>query len=370
MNQELNVDVPARGALSRFAGDLPPVSEFVTLGEGDTPVLELPHLAAELGLDRLSAKMETANPTGSYKDRVAAMSMSLARHRGYRGWIATSSGNAGMSMAAYGARAQLPGFLCLVSSAPPEKRLPLVPFGIGMTAVDGVGRGGSSAASARLMEQVRDAAHRYTLFLGITANAFNPDGMRGIDTIGYELAEQTPDATHVYVPTGGGGLLSSVGRGLARRGAPAAVIACQPSGCAPVARHLSGELAAPLIERCDSGISALQLPQPPDGDLAVDAVRTSGGWGTHVSDDAILTAQRRLAGVEGIFAEPAAAAGVAALVEDLDRGRIGPGGHPVLILTGAGWKDLGRFATTADDEPSIDDPDDLANTIDAWARQL
>lgn len=354
--------------LRRYAADLPPVSHFVTLGEGDTPLLHLGRMAAELGLRRLSAKVESANPTGSYKDRVAAMSISLAVDRGQHGWIATSSGNAGVSMAAYGRRAGLPGFLCMVSTAPPEKRLPLVPYGIELVAVDGVGDGSLGSTGETLMRRVRDAAQRHSLFLAITANAFNPDGMRGIDTIGYELAEQVPEATHVYVPSGGGGLLTSLARGLRHRAVPARVIACQPAGCAPLVRFLDGEINTPAIEQCESQISALQLPKPPDGPAAVAATAGSGGWGTSVTDDEILTAQRRLARSEGLFAEPAGAAGLAALIADVRSGRVGRDDHPVIVLTGAGWKDLGRFGAAADRIPVVS-VDDVSQRVDTWVAE-
>ena len=361
--------VTTGGGLPRFAAELPEVDDFVSLGEGDTPLLPLDRLASRLGLFGLSGKLESLNPTGSYKDRVAALSLALALKRGCRGWIATSSGNAGLSFAAYGARAGLPGFLCMVSTAPAEKRIPLMPYGIGIAAVDGVGRGGNSGTATELMEQVRAAAGRHNLFLGITANAFNPDGMRGIDTIGYEVSEQLPTATHVYLPTGGGGLLASVARGLARRGLAAKVIACQPAGCAPVVRCLEGEITEPVIERCDTGISALQLPNPPDGALAVEAVVASGGWGSAVTDEEILAAQRLLAAAEGVFVEPASAAGLAALMRDVERGRVGRDDHPVLILTGAGWKDLGRFAADADRLPTVD-LSEIAERMDKWAAAL
>jgi threonine synthase len=364
----VSVAVESRG-LEVFAADLPPVNEFVTLGEGGTPLLPLDTLACRLGLAGLSAKMETFNPTGSYKDRVAAMSLSLARQRGHRGWIATSSGNAGLAFAAYGARAALPGFLCLVASAPLEKRLPLIPYAIGIATVEGVGNASTGDAGAGLMERVRAAADRHGLFLGITANIFNPDGMRGIDTISYELAEQAPGLTHVYVPTGGGGLLVSIARGLRRRSLDARVVACQPAGCAPIARFLDGEIPAPVIARCKSDISALQLPNPPDGQLASDAAIDSGGWGTVADDEAILSAQRLLAAAEGIFVEPAAAAGLAALMRDVQRGRVGTGDHPVLILTGAGWKDLSRFAGDAAGLSGVT-LGEVAGRIDAWAAAL
>lgn len=351
--------------LSRFATDLPAVEEFVSLGEGDTPLLPLDLLAKRLKLRRLSAKLELQNPTGSYKDRVAAMSLSLARQRRKSGWIATSSGNAGLAMAAYGTRAGLPGFLCLVASAPMEKRLPLMPYSVKVIAIKGVGRNSTGKTDSGLVEQVCVASTRHNLYLGITAHAYNPDGMRGIDTIAYELAEQVPTATHVYIPTGGGGLLAAVARGLEHRAIAAKVIACQPSGCAPISLFLGGMIPDPEIEWCKSSISALQIPRPPDGKLAAEAVTRSNGWGIAVDDEAILAAQRLLAEVEGIFVEPAAAAGLAALVLDHECGRIGADDHPVMILTGAGWKDLSRLTAEAE-RVALVDLGEVTDRIDKW----
>lgn len=355
--------------LSSYAAELPAFDRMVTLGEGVTPVLELDTVAGRLGLHRLSAKMEICNPTGSYKDRIAAMSVSLAVQRGDRGWVATSSGNAGLAMAAYGARARLPGFLCLVGSAPLWKRLPLVPYGVDIVAIDGVGQHSTATSDEELFEQVRAAAVRRDLYVGITAHAFNPDGMRGVDTIGYELADELPAATHFYVPVGGGGLLTAIGRGLARRAMPAALVACQPTGCAPVVGYLDGSLAVPEITRCESKISALQLARPPDGALAAEAVRVSDGWGTAVTDEEIYAAQRMLAAMEGISVEPASAAGLAALIADVQDARLSRKDHPVLILTGAGWKDLQRFAAHAERIPHIG-PTDVGARIDTWADSL
>ncbi|NUR99677.1 MAG: pyridoxal-phosphate dependent enzyme [Kribbellaceae bacterium] len=351
--------------LDRFASDLPPVSATVCLGEGATPVIELPALAHRLGVRSVWAKVETANPTGSYKDRVAAMSLSLALSRGYRGWIATSSGNAGMAMAAYGARAGLPGFICLAGSVPPEKSLPLMAYGSNAVTVVRVKGAGRPEVDVHMFEQVRDAAQRHHLYLGVTLHAFNPDGMRGIDTIAYELAEQVPAATHVYVPVGGGGLLAAVARGLVQRGLRPRMVACQASGCAPVVQYLDGAAPAVAVERSTTSISAVQLPRPPDGDLAAEAVARSQGWGTAIDDEAILAAQRWLASVEGVFVEPAAAATVAALLADADHGRLAPDARPVVMLTGGGWKDLGRFAADASRVRMID-VEAVARQVDGW----
>ena len=360
--------VPDRG-LSRFAADLPTVEEFVSLGEGGTPLLALDALAEKLNLRGLWAKMETYNPTGSYKDRVAAMSLSLARDRQKAGWIATSSGNAGLAMAAYGARAGIPGFLCMVASAPLEKRLPLMPYGIGLIGVEGIGAGSTKAAITSVLEQVDAAVARYDLYLAITLHSCNPDGMRGIDTIAFEIAEQMPSVTHAYVPTGGGGLLAAIERGFRNRGRDVAMIACQPEGCAPIVQFLNGVTGEPEVAQCESGISALQIPNPPDGQLAAEAVARSHGWGTAASDVAILAAQRLLAATEGIFVEPAAAAGLAALLADVEGGLIEPADEPVLILTGAGWKDLSRFDADAS-KLSIVGFNEVSRSVDEWAVAL
>lgn len=355
--------------LSRFKKDLPYADEYVCLGEGDTPCIELDTLARKLGLGRILAKMECQNPTGSYKDRAAAMSMTLAREGGYKGWIATSSGNAGLAMCAYGTRAGIPGFLCLVSSAPPDKRLPLLPYPVNVVSIEGVGRASTRAREAKLFTAVEEAAVKHGLYLAITAHAFNADGMRGIDTIAYELAEQAPDVTHVYVPTGGGGLLTAIWRGLCHRDMKAKLIACQPTGCAPIAHWLAGNVATPAIEACNSEISALQLPNPPDGLLAGRAVRQSQGWATAVPDEEILATQQLLASTEGIFVEPASAASLAALIADRSEGRIGRTDIPVVLLTGAGWKDLSRFSRSAERPIESISVSEISLQVSEWNRK-
>ena len=110
------------------------------LGEGDTPLVPLDRLARRWGLGGLWAKREHLNPTGSYKDRIAAASMRHAIDRGMRGWIATSSGNSGAAMAAYGRRAGLTGVLCVQSGAPAKKLASIRPYGVPMLEVPGMGR--------------------------------------------------------------------------------------------------------------------------------------------------------------------------------------------------------------------------------------
>lgn len=356
----------ATASLERYRAWLPHVDgSLLTLGEGDTPVIRLERLGNRIGLPHLRAKLEGTNPTGSYKDRVAAMSLSLALAEGKRGWVATSSGNAGAALAAYGARAGLPGFLCVVDSIPREKLLPAQALGAAVIRVPGVGTGGSAAAEQHMFAAVKDAADRFNLFLGITAHRFNPAGMRGADTIGHELAELNEPPDHVYVPTGGGGLATAVARGLCDRAATTRTIVAQPTGCAPIVDYLEGERPEPLVDVCATLVSGLQLPSPPDGELAANGVRRTGGWGTKIADEAILHAQRSLAELEGVFVEPAAAAGLAAAIADRQTGRLSRHDRVVLLLTSTGMKDLSGIEARMH-TPASHSASQISHAIHSW----
>jgi threonine synthase len=350
--------------IGAYALDLPEVRDFVTLGEGGTPVVGLERLGQVAGLSRLTAKLEGLNPTGSYKDRVAAMSMSLASSAGLRGWIATSSGNAGAALAAYGNRAGLPGFLCVVPSIPREKLLSVLAYGVTVIKVAGVGDRARATGERALFDVVRETAQVHDLFLGVTAHQFNPGGMRGVDTIAYELADGGYDPDVVYVPTGGGGLVSAVARGIRQRGLSARVVAAQPSGCAPIAEFLEGSRSVPVVAGCTSRISGLQLPSPPDGELAARNVAQTSGWGTAVSDTAILEAHRQLAELEGLYVEPASATALAAAIEDFRTGRLPADAAVTLILTATGLKDLS--VPGIDGDVPVCRPDDVRQRVDRW----
>jgi len=328
----------------------------LTMGEGRTAMVALPRLAEGWGLGALWAKAEYQNPTGSYKDRIAAASLSIALRDGRRGWIATSSGNGGAAMSAYGARAGLPGVLLVLAGAPAEKLASIAPYGVLQLSMELMG--------PEVMARLGRVAQDQGLLLTITAHAHNPEGMRGADGIGEEIA-QHGRATHVYVPTGGGGLLVATARGLRTGGHAARVVVAQPAGCAPVARAVEGEIRQPRIDRWSTSISGLQLPVPPDGAAAVDAVTSSGGWGAPVADEDAWAAQDLLASREGIFVEPAAAVALAAVRQDAELGRLGRTDEPCVVLTGHGLKDLGRFTAPAR-RPTPTAPEEIGDRVAAW----
>ena len=313
----------------------------LSMGEGNTPLVLLPTLARKWGMNKIWAKAEYLNPTGSYKDRIARTTMIEALSQGRRGWLGTSSGNGGAAMSAYGARAGLPGILCILADAPAEKVASIRPYGALMIAMKDLG--------SDEMLALKKIAEDENLLLTITAYAFNPEGMKGAEAIGEEIATYKT-VSHVYLPTGGGGLLVATAIGLARGSSDAKVICVQPDECSPISQTVMGLIESPVIAACTTKISGLQLANPPDGLLAIEKITASDGWGVRVTDQAAWEMQDLLAREEGIFVEPASALALAGLQQDIESGKVTSHDEPVVVLTGSGLKDMTRFKTTS---PSI-----------------
>jgi threonine synthase len=360
-----SADIPIRPGLPgiwRYAAHLPihTPDRAVSLGEGGTPLLRSAHLGAELGATELYFKIEASNPTGSYKDRIAAVGISRLCELGKRAWAATSSGNAGAAIAAYGVRAGLDGYLFTLEKAARAKIAQILAYGPRVFAVERLGYDPDvEQATWRNIRAICDANGWGML---VTAHKFSPHAMEGVKTIAYEICEQlaggiptqgqAPDL--VYVPVGGGGLLSAVWKGFVEWQAAGRIdrlpqiVAAQPIGCDGIAQAWREGRAVRPIDGCSSTISGLQLTAPPDGDMVLRALRDSGGWATSVADDATYAAQADLAAREGIFAEPAAAIALAALRADLAGGRLRGDERVVCLLTGVGFKDAGALQRMAE----------------------
>ena len=364
---------PARRGMWRYAPALPVArpDEALTLGEGGTPLVRSRAIAARLGLPNLYFKVEGANPTGSYKDRIAAVGLSRVLELGVTSWAATSSGNAGAALAAYGARAGMQGTLFTLESAPRAKLSQILAYGPRAVTIQGLGHDPEVAKNT--FRVVGELARARGWALQITAHAFNPIGMEGVRTISFEVVEELgrlPDC--VYVPTGGGGLLSAIHNGFeewrARMlpvGASAVRMVCvQAEGCEPInLAWREGHEMRPILVNATK-ISGIQLTAPPDGDLALAAVRGSNGWGTSVNDAETYAAQRMLAREEGLFCEPASATSLAAVLRDVAAGRLGRDDTVVCILTGIGFKDANAVQAMSEGvEIPVIALEDLANAL-------
>lgn len=337
-----------RPGIWRYASRLPlqDPANAVSLGEGGTPLLPAGRLGRALDLPGLHFKLEGANPTGSYKDRIAAVGISRLRETGKAAWAATSSGNAGAAIAAYGARAGVPGHLFTLERAAPAKLAQILAYGPTVRAVARLGY--DPAVEQTTWRNLRAICDSNNWLMLVTARTLSPHAMEGAKTISYEVCEQLggrpPDV--VYIPVGGGGLLSASWKGFSEWRAAGLIdrlphmVAVQARGCDPIVQAWAAGRPVAPIAGCESAISGIQLTAPPDGDLALRALRESGGWAVTVPDEATYSAQAELAAAEGIFAEPAAATTLAAVRADLASGRLRGDETVACWLTGVGFKDM------------------------------
>lgn len=332
--------------------------EPVTLGEGGTPLVPLPRLAAHLGLRHLLAKDEGQNPTGTFKAR--GLGMAVTRHRtlGARGFLIPSAGNAGGAAALYAARAGLPCAVVVPRQTPPAAVAEALLAGARVFTV-----AGSIATAGRVVARVAPALGWCDL-----STLKEPYRLEGKKTMGLELAEQlgwaAPDVL-VY-PTGGGTGLIGIPkafeelRGLGWLTGPGpGLVAVQAEGCAPVVKawREGAETTAPWPDPVTSA-PGLRVPAPFAGRQILRVIRESGGAALAVSEAAIVDAQRRLARLEGLWTAPEAAATVAALIQLKEQGRVTAGARIVLLLTGSGLKN---------DPPPLPPPTDLDGDEEAMA---
>jgi len=281
----------------------------VTLGEGDTPLLAAPRLGARLGCE-LWLKWEGANPTGSFKDRGMSLATTRAVERGVTRLVCASTGNTAASCAAYAARAGIESLIVVPAGAIAASKLVQVrAVGGGIVEVEG----SFSDAFARAEELASEPGSTFVNSGG------SDDRIEGQMTVAVEIAEQLgglPDV--VALPYGGGGNTRAVARGFE-----------ELVRASPTLHPVEAE------RRHDTVASAIRIAEPVHARWVHEAIERSGGGVITVTDEEILDAWRDLRTLEGVFSEPASAAGIAGLA----RRTSSPGERIVCIITGHGLKD-------------------------------
>ncbi|HET7769883.1 MAG TPA: pyridoxal-phosphate dependent enzyme [Chloroflexota bacterium] len=340
----------------RHAQRLPAVApeHRISLGEGGTPLVPLPRWGAALGLARAFAKLEYANPTGSFKDRGMSVLVSLAKQMGAQHLTEDSSGNAGAAAAAYAARA---GMTCTVyapESAPAAKLRQIRAYGAELVLVPG--------ARSAVTQAARDAGTAPGSYY--VAHTENADFLHGNQAFAWELTEAwqgggfgaAPSevrAWHVVTPAGGGALLQGAWLGFTADrkaygslGLPLPQVhGAQAAAVAPLARAFELGLDEPApIEPRPTVCGGIQLERPAHGREILRAIRESGGSAVASEDDAVLREHDRLAQLEGIYCEPTSAAALAGLAQLAAGGRIAADEIVVVAITGSGLKDPGPQA--------------------------
>lgn len=314
---------------------------MITLGEGDTPLLRIPHIGKELGLEQLYVKDESLNPTGSFKARGLAAAVSKAKELGIRKVIIPTAGNAGGAMAAYAARGGLEAYIFMPKDTPvaniEESRI----AGATVILIDGL----ISEAAGMAGEKARAEGW-------FDVSTFKePYRCEGKKIMGYELAEffdwTLPDV--IIYPTGGGTGLVGMWKAFAEMEAMGwlnntkrpRMVAVQADGCAPVIRAFQqGKSFCDFWIGAQTIASGLRVPKSFADQIILQYLRESNGNAVAVSDDAILNAQRELARQEGIFAAPEGAATLAALIDLVNQGWIDAVDRVILFNTGTGLKYL------------------------------
>jgi len=303
----------------------------ITLGEGGTPLVHARRLGAELGLERLHLKFEGTNPTGSFKDRGMVLAVNRAVAGGAKAVVCASTGNTSASAAAYAAAAGLPCHVILPAGKVARGKLAqALVAGARLVMVDG-NFDAALTAVRRLGEEG----------VAVVVNSINPDRLTGQETGAFEVVDALggpPNA--LALPVGNAGNITAYWRGFRRYAdagrTPGAklprMLGFQAEGAAPIVR---GE----PVEAPETVATAIRIGNPASWTGATDARDESGGVIEIVTDDEILEVQRMIVQLEGVFCEPASAAGVAGVRRLAAEGRIGPDETVVCVLTGHGLKD-------------------------------
>jgi threonine synthase len=310
----------------------------VSLGEGLTPMHELPELARELGVARIWVKDEGLNPTASFKARGMSAAVTRARGLGVPGFVVPTAGNAGAALTAYAAAARMPVRVYAPETTPKPILDTIRTLGADLQLVAGhIGDAGKQAKAFAAESGYFDVS-----------TLREPYRIEGKKTMGIEVAEQLDWRlpTHIIYPTGGGtGLIGMWkvfaemrdGGWLPKDVAMPHMVVAQADGCAPIVRAFAaGEERATPWENPTTHASGLRVPGPLGDRLILRALRESQGDAHAVSEDAIRAATLRLSRMSGVDAAPEGGCALAVTEQLVKAGRIPKSAEIVVFNTGSG----------------------------------
>jgi threonine synthase len=313
---------------------LPPIGAAV----GFTPLVRARNLADEWGVRELYVKNDSvSHPTCSFKDRVVAMAIGKAREFGFDTVACASTGNLANSVAAHAAEARLTSYVFIPADLEQSKVIATLIYAPTVIEVRG-----TYDEVNRLCAEVGDRYH--WAFVNINLRPYYAEGSK---TFGYEIAEQLGwrAPAHVVVPCAGGSLLTKIAKAMQELqdlglipGSRTRMYAAQAAGCGPIVTMIKKDTDVLVPVRPQTIAKSLAIGNPADGYYAYRAVKDSGGYGEHATDEEIIEGMRLLARTEGIFAETAGGVTVAATRKLIEAGRI-PRDEPIVMcVTGNGLK--------------------------------
>lgn len=346
-SEKQQTDEPLRGILDvgfegQLAKDFDPIDflpveqeYFPSIPVGNTPLWQPEGLRDKLGFPNLYLKDDSANPTGSLKDRASYLVAAFARKHHIQDIVLASTGNAGSSMAGVGAAANLNVTLFLPKTAPPAKMVQALQYGANLIRVDG----NYDLAYDLSLQYSRDKG-------GLSRNtAYNPMTIEGKKTVALEIYKQlgrNPD--YVFVSVGDGVILGGLYKGfrdLLRVGfldKVPVIYAVQAEGSSAIYRALNnnGHFGTPVSSTTIADSISVDIPR--NGFYACKQLQEHHGCCMTVSDEAIIQAQKELSTESGLFAEPAAVTSFAGFLKVKDE--LPPEATVVLLITGNGLKDI------------------------------
>ena len=319
-----------------------PAASATRMDAGGTPLVPCPNLADAMGVDRVFLKDEGRNPTGTFKDRGASVSVGAAAAAGVEHVALSSAGNAGHAAAAYANAAGLDAHVFLPERAGfTQKAMVEVHDGdLHVAGGEEAQIGDAGRAYERAMAD-HDDWHSVKTFV----TPYRHDGKK---TMAYEIIDQldgeVPD--EVVYPTGGGvGLVgmhkaATELRTMGHLDELPGMYAAQSSGCAPIvdAYEAGADRHEPWVD-VDTVCGGIAIPDPGASDLILEAIYESDGGAVATDDEAILDAAIEVARRAGLEMAPACAAAASGAFELADSGEFGPDDTVVLLNTGAGSKD-------------------------------
>jgi threonine synthase len=320
--------------------ELLPVDEPPARGlrVGSTPLLDADRLGQALGVERLWLKDDTRNPSLSFKDRAVAIAAARAPSLGIDTLACASTGNLAGATAAAAAAMGLPAYVFIPADLEPAKVDHALAYGATVVPIDG-----TYDDVNRLCLQVADETGWG--FVNVNLRPFYAEGSK---TLAFEIAEalgwRTPDV--IVAPIASGAMFTKLARGFAQLAEvglidrrPVRFVGAQAAGCAPVATAwATGAAEVEPVRSPDTIVRSLAIGNPADGSYAVELANATGGSVEAIPDDITARAIRRLAMLEGVFAETAGGVTIAAVEAARRRGVIRGDDEVVALVTGNGLK--------------------------------
>ena len=345
-----------RGVINEYLDLLPfdAADRVVTLGEGGTPLIYAEKISSEVGAE-VFVKFEGMNPTGSFKDRGMTAAITQVVKDGDHTVVCASTGNTSASAAAYAAHA---GLRCVVmipqGKIAAGKMAQAIVHGADLVQVDG--------NFDECLDIVRELSENYPIAL---VNSVNRYRLQGQKTAAFEIVDQLGDAPDIHMlPVGNAGNISAYWMGF-KEYAEAGVATRRPRIWGVQAAGAAPFVVGHPIKDPETIATAIRIGKPASWDLAIAARDESGGWIRAVTDEAILSAQARLAAELGVFVEPASAAPIAGLLAAAAAGEVPRGATITCTVTGNGLKDTATALAGREVSPAV-----IPVDVDAAAATL